>query len=476
MPLPALFHSLRHRSSLPIVAVCVGLTALALPAVTTTAAAVEPSRSGVAVAQDPPNVLIIVMDDQRLDLMKFMPGTRKLFRREGVRFVRAFATTPLCCPFRASLMTGQYAHNSGVRKQEDGPKLNQQHTLQRYLYEGGYSTALLGKYLNHWPPENPPPYFERFAMGKKYNDQVFNVDGTLKTINGYVPDYLGRRAVRLLRGFEAVDEKPWFMMLTPSTPHTPADPAPRHENVRVARWEGNPATFESDLSDKPPMIYRNGSQEGVRAKPNRVLYNKFARTLLAGDDLVIKVFNMMRTLEEDSNTLAFFMSDNGYLLGEHGLAKKSVPYPTSTQVPLYLRWPEGPFQKGVVDDRIVANIDILPTVLEATGLQQTDDHLIDGRALQSSQPRHRLLLEYFASARKPSWASLLTDREQYTEYYGVDEQSIAFREYYDVVTDPWRLTNTLGDDDVLNDPEPLTILELSEQLEADRACAGTQCP
>ena len=426
---------------------------------------------------DRPNVLIIVTDDQRPDMMQFMPSTNSLFRRKGVRFSRAFATTPLCCPFRASLMTGQYAHNSGIRRQADVMKLRHQHTMQRYLQDAGYTTALFGKYLNNWPIESPPPYFSHFAMGTGYRDRQFNVEGSLKTIPKYVPSYLGRRATRLLDELEQDDDRPWFMMLTPSTPHLPSTPPDRYEDVRLPRWEGNPATSEEDLTDKPPMLYPNNSWVGVEAKPRRALYDKFARSLLGADDVVAKVMETLRRLDENSDTLAFFMSDNGYLMGEHGLKLKRLGYPNSMEVPLYMRGPKR-FVDGVDRDKLAANIDVLPTVLAATNLKPVEGHVLDGRPLQGGSRRSRLLIEHFADDRRavPTWASLVTEQEQYTEYYAVDEHTITFREYYDIVTDPWRLTNTLGDDDALNDPGPLTILELSEQLEADRTCVGAQCP
>jgi len=425
-----------------------------------------------------PNILVIVTDDQRPDTMEFMPRTDRLFGRNGVRYTRAFASTPLCCPFRASLMTGQYAHNSNVRTNEDVANINHEHTMQRYLYDAGYTTALLGKYLNGWPSENPPPYFERFALGTGYVDRPFNVDGTIRTITKYIPRYLGRRASTLLREWEQDDDKPWLVVLTPSTPHVPAIPDPRHVDLRIPRWGGNPATFEEDLSDKPQMLYPNNTSDGVTAHPQRNTYARFARSLLGGDDLVATVFQTMRDLDEDHNTLAFFMSDSGYLLGEHGLRRKRFPHPMSAQIPFYMRWPAGEIPTGVVDGRLVAGIDILPTVLEAAGLEEASGHTIDGRSLRTTAPRDRLLLEHFAESRRavPNWASLVTGAEQYTEYYEADGTTLAFREYYDAVNDPWQLTNTLGDGDPLNDPAPPTLARLQRQLDLDRNCAGSDCP
>jgi len=462
------FMSLRSAIVLTLITALLGLAAAS-------AGYSQPENKSARRRSDRPNILVIVTDDQRPDTMRFMPNTDRLFRRKGVRFSNAFATTPLCCPFRASLMTGQYAHNSGIRRQKDSPNLRQAHTMQRYLQDAGYTTTLLGKYLNHWPIESPPPHFSHFAMGTGYRNRRVNVGGRLRTISRHLPSFLGRRAEYLLDRFEQDDERPWFMMLTPSTPHSPSTPPRRYEGVRIPRWQGNPATFERDLTDKPPTLYPDNTWVGVEARPHRSRYAKFARALLGADDLVTSVMRTLWRLDEN-NTLAFFMSDNGFLLGEHGLTLKRFAYPNSMEVPLYMRGPAR-LMDGVDRKGLVANIDVLPTVLAATNLNPVGGHVIDGRPLQGGPRRDRLLIEHFADDRRtvPTWASLVTEQEQYTEYYALDEQTVTFREFYDVVADPWRLTNTIGDGDPLNDPDPQTIIDLSEQLEEDRTCSGAEC-
>jgi arylsulfatase A-like enzyme len=221
------------------------------------------------------------------------------------------------------------------------------------------------------------------------------------------------------------------------------------------------------------MLYNGGVPS--KATPKKSLYEKMARSLLAADELVDQVDRTMRSLGERSNTLAFFVSDSGYTLGEHGLTKKNKPYPVVSRVPLYMRWPSGPVERGGLDDRLVANVDILPTVMGAVGLSRVNGHTIDGRSLQGTQARSRMLLEAFALSGAHFWASLITDDVQYTEYYDANE-TVEFREYYDRVNDPWSLTNTLGDDDPLNDPSPSTVQLLEDRVEDDRVCAGASCP
>ena len=300
----------------------------------------------------------------------------------------------------------------------------------------------------------------------------------MKTVSQYMPYYLGKRAVQILKDFEGDDSSPWMMVLTPSSPHGPTTPAREHKGIRFPQWQGNPANFEEDLSDKPPMLYPNNTPDGVEARAGQKAFARAGRVLLGADKLVYDVFDGLRALDEDSNTLAFFMSDHGFLMGDHGLRLKRFPYPMSQEIPLHMRWPEGGVPGGEADDRLAANIDILPTVLDAAGLEDSLVHEVDGMSLLGFEQRNRLLLEHFADNRRqvPTWASLMTDQEQYTEYYQLDGETKIFTEYYDVVSDPWHLTNTLGDDDPLNDPHPLTIQGLSNQLEADRECAGAGCP
>ena len=221
------------------------------------------------------------------------------------------------------------------------------------------------------------------------------------------------------------------------------------------------------------MLYRGPIPD--RAKPRKTTYKRMARSLLAADDLVTLVDQTMQTLGERSNTLAFFVSDNGFALGEHGMSTKNKPYPIASRVPLFMRWRRGPVARGIVDDRLVANVDILPTVLGATGLTPASGHTMDGRSLLSGQRRSRMLLEAFADSGEHFWASLITDEEQYTEYYD-NAETLAFQEYYEIVDDTWYLKNTLGDDRPSNDPSPQTLEGRESQLEADRVCAGASCP
>jgi arylsulfatase A-like enzyme len=202
----------------------------------------------------------------------------------------------------------------------------------------------------------------------------------------------------------------------------------------------------------------------------RRIATKQYRTLLAVDDLVGRLFRKLGRLDERRNTLAFFLSDNGYLWAEHRVINKRMPYEPSVRLPMFVRWPDT-IPAGTTDERLVATVDIAPTVLEAAGLIDEAASL-DGRSLLTTPPRSRLVLEFFREAGVRAWASTRTEGYQYIEWYE-DDGAVAFREYYDLERDPWQRRNTLHDGDRTNNPETSS---LSAVLSTDRGCFGPGCP
>lgn len=463
-----------------------GAAALAVAALAGAAPSHALAPRGPGAQQGPPNVLIIVTDDQR-DGLKVMPSTRRYFEDGGVKFTNAFVTTPLCCPSRATIFTGRYAHNNGVHTEADASKLDQQTTLQYYLQQAGYETAMFGKYLNSWNRSDPPPYFDRWAFFKKsgtaYRDGKWNVNGRVRTIDRYSTDYISHKASRFLEHMDASDPaKPWFVYLATSAPHRPFTPQRRYRHAGVPRWRPDPAVYESDRSDKPDYVQSQYSTP----QTGRVVRKKQFRTLMSVDDLVHQVFRTLNRTDDASNTIAFLISDNGFLWGEHGLTKKTTPYTPSIQVPMLMRWP-GHVAAGTTDDRFALNVDIAPTVVAATGVT-AGNAAMDGRSLLDPSERDRMMFEYYSDRTivkpgrfpTPTWASLRTAGYQYIEYYGTDGVVPTVDEYYDLQSDPYELDNVLGDSDPSNDPDQATLAQLRAQLNADRMCSGTSgvnaCP
>ena len=424
-------------------------------------------------AQDPspddrPNILVVVTDDQRVDTMSIMRRTRRWLGDEGVTFPNAYVTTPLCCPSRATIFSGRYAHNHGVHTNSSGSLLDADLTMQAYLQEAGYRTGLLGKYLLGVPLGEDPPHFDRWTKrtSLKFYGATWNINGRLIQKSRYDTTVLHNYATRFLRGSERQDDRPWFLYVTTVAPHTPSTPQKQYEDARIPPRPSTPAMHEDDVSDKPAFIQESPRRAGLGV---RVGIRKQYRSLLSVDDMMHNLMKTLRGFREGQRTLVIFTSDNGYLWRDHGLRGKALPYLPAVNVPLYVRWP-GRLPAGATDDRLVANIDIAPTVLDAAGVDPPID--LDGRSLlDTGWVRDRLLLEQ-VEAFHPAWDSLLTPDYQYTEWEDPDGAGTVL-EYYDLVSDPWQLRNLFGDEEPGNDPVTAAI---ALQLQEDRHCEGTDNP
>ena len=454
--------------------ICVGLVASVLASAALATVPPAPTKASSRSAR--PNVLVILTDDQRATgTLRAMPALRRFFLRKGTYFDRAVVSTPLCCPSRASIFSGRYAHNHSVLRhtgRTEGRKLDQSTTLQSQLARAGYKTAYFGKYMNSWPLAGNPPYFDRFAImrkGRKYHRAKMNVNGSLRRIKRYTTTYLTRRSLRFLASAEARDRRPWLLFIAPNAPHAPFTAARAHAHAPVGTAP-TPRVVEVDRRDKPAFTRRNRVEP---AKAAAVRAGQL-RALMSVDDMIEDVMRKLTQLEESRNTIAIFLSDNGYLWGEHGLVGKMVPYTESVRVPLVLRWP-GRVATGAVDHRTAANIDVAPTVLDAVGLEPAAP--MDGDSLLRSWSRPEMLFEYWSVHRRPTWASLRTAGYQYTEYYeDYAGTAVKFREYYDLRSDPPQLENLLADGNSRNDPRRARLERLSDELRRLRACAGPTCP
>jgi arylsulfatase A-like enzyme len=205
------------------------------------------------------------------------------------------------------ILSGRYAHNTGVRTNPDGANLNHEMTMQRLLADG-YDSAYVGKYLNGWNVGTRPPYFDyRSLVGGGYFSQFWNIDGAGGTYPDYTTDFIGERGVAYLDRFEQTDARPWFLFLATPAPHHPWEPAQEYANANVGTWAGNPATAETDRTDKPPWVrsrdFSLAQAEAVRTPQ--------LRTLMSVDDMVDQVMTRLQQLGELENTLVIYTSDNG---------------------------------------------------------------------------------------------------------------------------------------------------------------------
>src|SRR5439155_2018194 len=227
--------------------------------------------------------------------------------------------------------------------------------------------------------------------------------GTQATVQEYSTSFISDHAVQFLRQSESHDRQPWFLYVATSAPHDPWLPEPKYANAPVPPFVRNPAMLEADISDKPPWV-----QSAVKLTQARIAANRAGqlRTQMSVDDMVGRIFRVLRQMGEDRTTLAFFLSDNGFLWGEHQVAGdrgetetsltkitgKRLPYTQSIHVPFLVRWP-GHVRTGVRDPRFVANVDIAPTIMEAAGLTPPASLPMDGRSLLSGRAREEMFVE-----------------------------------------------------------------------------------
>jgi arylsulfatase A-like enzyme len=467
-------------------------------------------REGNARAGGKPNILFIMFDDMRyegvVDNPAVLPKTKRWLAEGGVTFTQAFTTTPLCCPDRATMWSGRLQHNHGVVDNYTGDNLDKDWIAPRYLRDAGYTTALVGKFITDWNWRYEPPHFDEFAVFQGgYTDSRFMVkhlgDAKTRTERApYTTDWIGEKAAAFVDGFEARDDQPWFMQVSPHAPHQEQTaPGPdscnlekmytwpaRYDAQPIPPWKPTPAeeieggpNGKAEKQDKVPFV--RGAN--FTHKCGQVTYDGAMKTLMVADDMVDTIMTRLQTTGELANTLVLLGSDNGYSWNERGMTSKGAPWTEHVQSPLLVRW-DGVFPAGTTDDRLVGTEDYLPTYLDAAGYTPPDiRYPLDGRSFLPGRPaRTEKYLElgpvlrptpkqYQGHRGIPAWASLRTKQWQYVEFYekGANTE-IQWKEYYDLTSDPWELNNLLADKDPSNDPD---VAALSDRLQKTAFCTGT---
>jgi arylsulfatase A-like enzyme len=464
-----------------------------------------------------PNVVVIMTDDQTLEDLQFMPKTKELLGAQGTTFANTFATYPLCCPSRATAVTGQYAHNHGVLNNVPGrpnhpedpaggyDKLDGTNTLPVWLQAAGYTTAHVGKYLNGYGETSkavvPPGYTDWYGLIDPSVLQFYDynvLDNGTETHCGstdgdYQTDVLSRRATNDIKKF-AQEDKPFYLSIWPLAPHSatdkntdvpnraavnPISPLPRASDIghhKDLTFPRGPSFMEPDVSDKPPAqqsakekvaegLAKMGIDEAALDKLIDDTYRARAESLIAVDDLVANVVDTLQATGQLDNTVVMFTSDNGWLLGEHAIPfAKVVLYEEAVRVPFLVRGPG--FPAGATVKQPVANIDVAPTIAAITGA--TPGLTVDGIDItpfvkDESVGRNRaILLEEYSF--KPLYKAVRVAGFKYAEY--ADGNT----ELYDLFKDPHELESKAKDDAHAKTRERLGVA--LKQLEA---CKGATC-
>jgi N-acetylglucosamine-6-sulfatase len=478
-----------------------------------TASSMESSLAQTAATK--PNIIFILTDDMRKDdLTKtYMPQTTTELVEKGMSFKNAFVSNPLCCPSRATIMRGQYGHNTDIwfntNLFDPDPNVRdggwkgyngngyEADNVATHLHDPavGYTTGFFGKYLNGYvgaTDNTPPPGWDDWFAFKTlhYYGYDVNDNGTIKHFGSrstdYSTDVLNAQVKEFIRA-NAGQSKPFFAYVAPYAPHGPATPAPRDKNT----FNGLKAprallSFnEADVSDKPPWIQslRRLTSDDIANIDKR--HENRIESLQAVDDLVAAVVS---TLGEKpgvlSNTYIVFTSDNGWHHGEHRIRQgKGRPYEESVRVPLVIRGPgvQPPVPPEEQPDELVLNTDYFPTFMDLAGAQAQTPSYVDGRSLLpvltgSATPSWRtaILIEGRGSGADPeievdrNYNAVRTSTSKYVEYEG------GFRELYDLTpgADPNEVTNTYSSADPTVPPRP----DLKARLDALRGCQPQDDP
>jgi N-acetylglucosamine-6-sulfatase len=463
-----------------------------------------------------PNVIVIMTDDQTVEDLIAMPATRRAFVGRGVTFANSTVSYPVCCPSRASYLTGRYAHNHGVMglylPTGGYGRFNDQDALPVWLQRAGYRTAHIGKYMNGYGTDRPaivPPGWTSWygavdPTTYRMWGYTLNENGQLVTYGDaftedpaiYQTDMLRNKALDVIRR-DAPSGQPFFLSLALLAPHyeeagvrgrtgVTVRPAPRHRGRFATLPLPRPESFnERDRSDKPGFMRRFKPFDATAIGRITAEFRARRESLLAVDEAVAAIVRELTAQGVLSNTYLLFTSDNGYLQGEHAVPSgKMLPYDPSTKVPLLIR---GPGLKGRrISREPVSNIDLAPTILQIAGASAAGGAPVDGRSLLkfAQQPKlrsQRLVLHETGGLRATelqpeedggpiptrsvrTYSAVRNDRWLYVVYRSGE------RELYDLERDPAQLRSRHRDP--LYGP---TRRALQIELDRLKTCRGRAC-
>ncbi len=419
-------------------------------------------RDASAETTQKPNVVFIMTDDQTVEDMKWMPKTASLVGgANGVTYKTSWTSLSWCCPSRATLQTGQHAHNTGVYSNElptgGYGKFQHQTALPVWLQSAGYKTTHIGKALNDTNMNRPNGWNDWRATvqgdHKMYNWKV-NDNGIIRTYGtgdaNFQGDVYADMAKKVIENSDP--DQPFFLNYMMSAPHVGNAKLPEPPR----RYKG---TANATLPKPPGFAIPAGST----VSSLQLEYQRRAESLKGADDQVEVIMKALENKGVLDNTVVIFYSDNGFLMGEHGFRGKSIYYEEAMAVPLLIRGPG--FTPGTTVTAPVQNIDIAPTIAELAGA--TPLVTVDGISLLGNLDENRGLL--FESKRDdpnvPLWSGIRANRFIYVHKYKGGSGIL-----WDMQRDPGQLNN------YINDPDYSGILTRLKALQTQKAnCVGADC-
>ena len=511
------------------------------------------ARPASKAKDDRPNILVVMTDDQAAADIESMPNVEKLLAKKGTTFENAITSFPLCCPSRATFLTGQYAHNHGVIGNFNpygwyGMR-NRANTLPSWLQDAGYQTGFVGKWLNGYGAKDGhgevPAGWDNWrglldVSAYDYHNFVMNKDdklkswgdpdfarklvefGNIQVIPGpqtsqsifakrdevfgpppytywgaenpkdYSPDVTAKVTKGLIED-QAKKKDPFFIFWSPAAPHRedvavalmgrpgpdPRPPVRFADDVAELELPRPPNFNEEDISDKSANL-KNAAPSPMSEDAIASLeedYQGRIGSLMAVDQRVGDLVDTLKKTKQLKNTMIMFVSDNGWLQGEHRVTgDKFLPYEESLLTPMILRGPGVP--KGRTVEGQVSNIDFVPTLLDAAGAKAgrkldgvsllptaRDPEKRPDRVLQIEAPAPLFAGPIPVNAWDRPYSGVRTDRFTYVVWNETGEE-----ELYDRDLDPFQLTN------VASDPAYASVkADLAAKLAQLQNCKGKSC-
>lgn len=403
--------------------------------------AAAPALLQGAAQPDPPNILFIMPDQWRAMDLGCMGNTQvrtphlDRLASEGVLFTNATANCPVCTPARGILLTGRFPHENGTPV-NDVPLKQDQPTIAKVLQKAGYYTGFIGKWHLHGGPRMPgfvPPgparqgfdyWGANICSHAYFNSQYFRDDPTPIPIKTYDSIAWTDLTIEFLEKAKA-RKQPFCLYVQHTPPHDPYLLPPGHEK------DYQPGDIQLRKN------WKDGAKRGGTRKDIAGYYS--AINFL--DQEVGRILKRLDELGQRENTIVYFLSDHGDMLGSQGTFLKRKPWEESTQVPGIMRWPRA-IRPGRKLDAVFSHIDAIPTLLGLCGVPVPDTmhgynyaNYILGKS--SRTPESAMLTIYTKTEMNEwdCWRGVRTRRYKYARF---EEEPWVL---YDLHNDPFEMNN-----------------------------------
>jgi arylsulfatase A-like enzyme len=429
-----------------------------------------------------PNILYIMADDHASHAISAYGSsinkTPNIDRiaRGGMRLDNVFCTNSICTPSRGAILTGQYAHITGVTTLAtplDGARMN----VAKLLQDGGYQTAIVGK----WHLHNDPTgfgYWNILPGQGLYHDPVFIDNGVKRKHQGYCTDLITDFSLEWLKKRDS--SKPFFLMCHHKAPHRAWQPAQKYQDwlkdekvpepdnlldeyqgrgqgARDAKMRVGENMTKTDIKTDVPT---NMQWNDLRKWAYQLYIKDYLRCVRSVDDGVGRLLDYLDQSGLAKNTLVIYTSDQGFFLGDHGWYDKRFMYEESLRMPFLVRYPKE-IQPGSVCKDMVLNVDFAPTFLEYAGLKAPAEMQgVSARAvLRGKTPRTWRKTMYYrywmhlADHYVPAHYGVRTERYKLIYYYGqpmgqkgaVEKPTEPYWELFDLQKDPREMRSVYAD-------------------------------